>query len=46
MSWGPRAAATLLVNPAAGLALGWLLELIRRPLIDALNRRLRRIDQP
>lgn len=43
---GAGAAATLLINPAVGLALGWLLELIRRPLIDALSRRLRRIDQP
>ena len=41
---GACAAATLLVNPAAGLALGWLLELVRRPLAGALNRRLRRVD--
>jgi predicted benzoate:H+ symporter BenE len=43
---GACAAATLLVNPAAGLALGWLLELIRRPLAGALIRRLRRVDDP
>ena len=43
---GACAAATLLVNPAAGLALGWLLELIRRSLVGALSRRLRRADEP
>jgi hypothetical protein len=41
---GACAAGTVLVNPAAGLALGWVLELIRRPLVQALAGRLRRVD--
>jgi predicted benzoate:H+ symporter BenE len=43
---GACAAATLLLNPAAGLALGWLLELVRRPVAGALSRKLRRVDEP
>lgn len=39
---GATAALTLLVNPAAGLACGWLLEVIRRPLAQAVEALLRR----
>jgi MFS superfamily sulfate permease-like transporter len=39
---GVTAALTLAVNPAAGLVCGWLLEVVRRPLAQALSGLLRR----
>jgi predicted benzoate:H+ symporter BenE len=39
---GATAALTIAVNPAAGLVCGWLLEVVRRPLAQALAALLRR----
>jgi predicted benzoate:H+ symporter BenE len=39
---GATAALTIAVNPAAGLVCGWLLEVVRRPLGQALSGLLRR----
>jgi MFS superfamily sulfate permease-like transporter len=40
---GATAALTLAVNPAAGLVCGWLIEVVRRPLGQALSGLLRRL---